>query len=385
MKLSQEVKRGLFLSLFLTIWLRVVVFLLGIYLLQSGLSSYVQNQAMNFAVLIPQEDTVWYSFIQPLHRFDALWYEVISMDWYSTISQSAAFFPLYPFLVSLLGQFTGLGFAQSAFVLNTVLSFLFFFLFYLLTLREYDAKTADQALFLYSIFPVVFFLLAPYAEVLLLVLTLSAFLFASYKKYFLVVIFASLATVTKPFAVALSVPLAVMLFREKEISHKYVKLAIFSIVPLIFMAVVAYQDSITGVTLSTIKAQKYWGIRFAWPWEMITAEWKFIAARQYNLPNHINVLLVVVGLFFLYAMKVKMKLQYFLYTLILYLVFFLASFKEQAIPFFSFSRFFLTLFPIFMLAGTIKLHSILKLLYCIISFVFLIYLFILYSSGIFVA
>lgn len=387
MKLHGDVWKGLWVSFLLTFWLRASVFVIGFVLVFLELIYPVPRVqiGMNFSENIPVPGSPWFLLVAPLQRFDALWYERIASAGYTNLPAATAFFPLYPWVVGFTGHMLSFTFAQSAFVLNTLFVFLLFFFLFLVTRKEYGTEAAIRTQILYAAFPVSFFLIAPYPEVLFLDFVLLAFLLASYRRFFASSLLAGLAAATKPYGVAIAIPMVYMIATMSRGKERIVKLISLLLIPLSFLLVVWYQDVSTHMAASTFKAQTYWGIKFAWPWTILEAEKQLLATYSYDLGNHLNIILFVIGFILLVLSWKRLKTQYWIYTAILFSIFVLTSFKYNGVPLFSFSRYFLTLFPFFMFAGSKKLQWYQSALYIMTSILLFVLLFTLYSTGIFVA
>ncbi len=120
-------KEGIILAIVLTLWLRFLLLVVGYNLSIRFKQLPLTTREMDFARNIPADlSDPWYHFIQPLHRFDALWYEEIAKTNYKDSPLTTAFFPLYPWIVNGVGNFFGIPYVLSAFFLNTLFTFLVF-------------------------------------------------------------------------------------------------------------------------------------------------------------------------------------------------------------------------------------------------------------------
>ena len=153
----------------------------------------------------------------PLVRWDALWYMKISLHGYlptglpADSGTTAAFFPLYPLLVHLLGGFAGNG---ATLVIATLLSLAAFtaglFAVHRLTTLELGPQVARVAVLVVAFWPAGPFFSAPYTESLFLALTAGAFLAARRDRWWLAGVLAAFASATRNTGVLLIVPLALI-------------------------------------------------------------------------------------------------------------------------------------------------------------------------------
>ncbi len=149
-----------------------------------------------------------------LVRFDALWYLAIAADGYPTtgaVPQAAAFLPGYPLVVAATGVVLG-----DLVVAALVVSFLATVASVVGLQRLADLVTPDDAplpavrdttTVVALVFPTSFFLLAPYAESLLLATSVWALVHAAQGRPGRSAALTAIATVTRPTGALLTVPL----------------------------------------------------------------------------------------------------------------------------------------------------------------------------------
>jgi hypothetical protein len=155
----------------------------------------------------------------PLVRWDALWYEKISLGGYvptglpGNSGTTTAFFPLYPLLVHALGGWAGNG---ATLVVATLLSLATFAIglaiVHRLATLELGPQVGRAAVFLIAFWPAGPFFSAPYTESLFLALSAGTFLAARRDRWWLAGLLAGLASATRNTGVLLIVPLAIIYF-----------------------------------------------------------------------------------------------------------------------------------------------------------------------------
>jgi hypothetical protein len=155
----------------------------------------------------------------PLVRWDALWYQKISLGGYvptglpGNSGNTTAFFPLYPLLVHALGGWAGNG---ATLVVATLLSLATFAIglaiVHRLATLELGPQVGRAAVFLIAFWPAGPFFSAPYTESLFLALSAGTFLAARRDHWWLAGLLAGLASATRNTGVLLIVPLAIIYF-----------------------------------------------------------------------------------------------------------------------------------------------------------------------------
>lgn len=379
-------KRGLVFSIVLTIWLRLILFFVGFNLLTRFPQLPITTRQMELTEYIPTEPAKnWYSIIQPLHRFDALWYESIAIENFKNTPLSTSFFPLYPWTVRLFSTILLLTFPQTAFIINTLLTVLIFYLLYYLCLLETTSDNALRSVLIYSLFPTSFFLLVPYAEPLLFVFLLLALIFMKRGNFWGTVVTGSLAALVKPYGVAIIIPAAFHFLKDKKFQPK-LKLLFLLLIPVSFFMVMLYQDKITGIVASTVVTQMAWRQRRSLgdvdPLTLLFRNLVVLVRSYTDLPNLLNLTSLAGILLFFYKKWQSIDITYRIF-LITY--FFIFCFNTYTTQFYSLSRFILVLFPVFIFAGKQKWHPLYLGIYLSTSFGLYIVFFMFYTLGFFVA
>ncbi len=339
---------------------------------------------MDFARNIPADlSDPWYHFIQPLHRFDALWYEEIAKTNYKDSPLTTAFFPLYPWIVNGVGNFFGIPYVLSAFFLNTLFTFLVFFLLYYLTALEYTKKIAIRTTLIYAFFPASFFLLVPYAEPLLFLFILLSFIFAKYNKVILSVICCILAAITKPYGAIVLIPIGlIMLSCNKSFKKRIMIFFLLLLIPLSFLTINKYQESMVNSVSSSLNAQSLWGATIPMPWEPIFSEVKLLLRNPLDLPNSLNLITVISSVLFLIVSWRKISWSNWLFTFVLFITSYFLTVKQSIL--YSMSRHALIFFPLFMYLGGLKVNKLVEVVYLGTSVLIMIMFFIWYTFGFFV-
>ena len=170
-------------------------------------------------------------------RWDSVWFLRIAEDGYGATEQAAAaFYPLYPLLVGLLGRVL-LGHYVLAGVLISLAACLgAFVLLDRLTLPRLGDDGARRAVLYLAIFPFALFLGAVYSESLFLVAALASFWFAERGSFLGAGVTAGLAWLTRPLGVALLPALVLFAWRAPNRGDALLRLAaapaLFALYPL---------------------------------------------------------------------------------------------------------------------------------------------------------
>lgn len=379
-----DLGKGIVLAIVLTLWLRLLLLTVGYNLSIRFNQLPLTEREMDYAENIPQDRSdPWFYIVQPLHRFDALWYEEIAKNNYKNQPLTTAFFPLYPWTVNFFAQVFSVSYPVSAFFLNTFFTFLVFFLLYYWARMEYGRKIAVRTVIIYAFFPVSFFLLTPYAESLLFIFILLSFVMAKYNRIIFAVIFGNLAMLVKPYGAAIFVPLSLILLSQNKLLKKRIWiLVMLLLIPITFFAVNKYQKYLTNSFSSTLTAQFLWGAKIPLPWEPILSEIQMFLRNPFDLPNSLNLIMVIFSIFFLINTWKKISWSYYLFILILFSVSYLLPVKSGVL--FSFSRHTLIFFPFFAYLGSLKVGKIIEILYLTTSVFVMVMLLIWYTFGFFV-
>lgn len=114
--------------------------------------------------------------VNALNKWDSAWYLDIAYRGYNR--RSAAFFPLYPWLIRVVNQTTGLSLPVAAILLANLTFVGALCVLHHLVREERDVATAGRAVFYLALFPTSLFFSAGYTESLFLLFVVGGFLLA---------------------------------------------------------------------------------------------------------------------------------------------------------------------------------------------------------------
>jgi hypothetical protein len=155
-------------------------------------------------------------------RWDTLWYMLIAREGYSLRDTRIFAPPLYPGLMRLAGELLGGGeaaYLMGGIVVSNLACIALFVYFYRLVEMERNVVLARWGVVYLAIFPSAFFLLAAYAESLLMLCTVAAFYHARRKEWLAAGIWGSLAPLARLPGVVILGPLAWEFVRQWWVSR----------------------------------------------------------------------------------------------------------------------------------------------------------------------
>ena len=286
-------------------------------------------------------------------RWDAVHYLDIATKGY--FGTDMAFFPLYPFLVRILGRLTGNHLIAGLLISNIALFFGLLY-FYKLVEHQYNRPVAQRAVFYISIFPTAIFFSAVYTEALFFALTVASFYYIRERQWLLAGVFGYLAALTRVEGVLLAAPFAIeylMSLRQtwrvalKRPIQEFVE-PIFAgaLIPAGLATYMAYLWVLRGDPLYFSHVQINWGRHFAPPWQSIIHSVAIMSnSTLYTTPARVNQAIEFVFTILMIGVLIlgirRLRLSYWVYMLLSILVP-LSTSSLMSMP-----RFALVLFPMF--------------------------------------
>jgi len=281
-------------------------------------------------------------------RWDAQHYLTIATNGYQ--GKEMAFFPLYPYLVHLLGGLIGDHLIAALVISNLAFFVALCYLYALVKLEFGDESIAFHAIFYTAIFPTAIFFSAVYTESLFLALTVASVYYARHGNYITSGIFGALASMTRVEGMLTAIPLAYEAWhgwRERGGTALTRGAIGVALVPMGLLAYMGYLYALVGDPLFFLKIQDNWNRHLAPPWVSIVNTIKEIQNNPLASGGTVNhIIELVFTLAFLILVIVafkKLRLSYALY--------FAASLLMPmcTASLMSMPRFVLVMFPAFML------------------------------------
>jgi Mannosyltransferase (PIG-V) len=170
-------------------------------------------------------------------RWDSVWFLRIAEHGYSSAEEAtAAFYPLYPLLVGVLGRVLLGHYVLAGVLISLAATLGSFVLLYRLAEPKLGADGARRAVLYLAVFPFAVFLSTVYSEALFLFLALAAFVLAERGSFLGAGTAAGLAWLTRPLGIALLPALALIAWRAPRRREALVRLAaapaLFALYPL---------------------------------------------------------------------------------------------------------------------------------------------------------
>jgi hypothetical protein len=162
----------------------------------------------------PDLEPGWHMVVTATERQDALWFLRLGTEGYREDDASAAFFPLYPAAIRVVGALPLVGPLGAALVVSNVAFFLALLVLHALTRRELGEAAARRTMWLVALFPTGFFFLAPYSESMFLLASVSAFWFARRERWLWAGAAGAAAALTRSIGAVLILALAVEAQRQ---------------------------------------------------------------------------------------------------------------------------------------------------------------------------
>jgi hypothetical protein len=248
----------------------------------------------------------WHNAIDATERQDGVWYLRLADAGWSADDASAAFFPLYPLTVRVVGWILPGSWPGDELVAALLVSNLAFLgallALFALTSESYGDRIARRAVVVVAIFPTAFFFLAPYTESLFLFLLVLAFREARHDRWGRVAVFGALAALTRSVGLLLIPALLVEAFAtdrgrtggRRALVGRVGGAAAIAVGPLAWFA---WWGLAHGNWLAPLDAQGLWRRELQPPWvalgRAVELAWTF---RSYWLLDLLIVSLAVAGI-----------------------------------------------------------------------------------------
>ncbi len=301
-------------------------------------------------------------FLNSWAQYDSAAYIDIAKNGYNREYMNGAgnynWFPFYPLLIKV---FSFMGYPLAAFLISTIcLVFAVYFL-YLLLKKEFDSNLAFKTIFYMLVFPTTYFFSAMYNESVFLLLIVFCFYFANKKNWLAVGIAGFCASLTRPQGVFIFIPMLYQylaqkglfvewkinrMFRLKQIDSGFFYLLL---IPLGIICLSSYFYFQFGNPLKFLEIPLF-NRHIALPFSAVFYELSRIASLSTPALLYMIFDLGIVLLFsVLTALSFKyLNQKYSLFLLISYLIP-LSSNRLEAE-----SRYFLVLFPAFLLLAMLQ-------------------------------
>ena len=351
--------------------LRLIYAAIGWWVVSSG-GPIPLNETI-YGVIKPflKTDSFSQYFVNPWFGWDTISYLGIAILGYRQ-DASIAFMPLYPFLIRFTALLFGGNHLLAALVLSTLFCIIALILMYELFAAMYPQTIARDAVVMFLTFPTAFFLLAGYTESLFIALVLMFWILARKRRWFWAAVFAGLATLTRLQGVILSgvllwimmtslikqpaVGLIGQLRQIFEILRSARERLMKAVHPTAWLAVLipplvaaAYQQwlRLAGYGSIADALRTYWKLETVPPWTGFLLFLQRLPTARFHYMDWIDLVLFVVVLI---ASLIGLRLLDPAFSIYVWLT--IAVLLTRGTPphlLASYSRYFLALFPLFLL------------------------------------
>jgi hypothetical protein len=356
--------------------LRGVLAAFGILILRNG--GPVPLGETTYALISPFQHTDWFSrwFINPWFQWDTLSYMEISILGYNDHSSSIAYMPLYPMLIRLTAPLLGNNHLAAALLISSLAFIAVLILLYELVADIYDSKLAVRTVLAFLVFPTTFFMLAGYTEALFLALVLGSWLAARRGRWGWAALLAGFATLTRLQGIVMTPILLWLMFSsllpassqnpleqiKQGLNHlpllKSLRLSWIFLAAIPVLVMLGYQTWLKLSGLGTVVGalNQYWRIQTVAPWTGFYLFLQRLFSLEFIYMDWIDLLLFIFVLLISIISLRDLPLEFSLYIWLTLAILFMRGTPPHLLA--SFSRYFLALFPIFILPANMKMKSV---------------------------
>ena len=356
---------------FAVIVLRLIYAGIGWWVVASG-GPIPLNETI-YGVIKPFLKTDWFSqyFVNPWFGWDTISYLGIAILGYRQ-DASIAFMPLYPGLIRLASPLFAGNHLLAALVLSTLFCIVALILMYELFAATYSQAIASDAVVLFLTFPTAFFLFAGYTESLFIALVLAFWLLARKRRWLLAAVVAGLAALTRLQGVVLSAVLLWMMLtslieqpaadsmgqlrqlfvifrssREKLLTAIQPAAWLAGLIPSLIAWAYQLWLRLAGYGSIAEALRTYWKLETVPPWTGFFLFLQRLPTARFHYMDWIDlVLFIVVLIASLIALR-RLDPAFSLYIWLTIAVLLTRGTPPHLLA--SYSRYFLALFPLFLL------------------------------------
>ena len=227
---------------------------------------------------VPPVTPGWHNAITGWEHSDSLWFLRIGSEGYREDDQSAAFFPLYPTAIDVVGTVLGGRWLLASFLVSNLALLGGMLLLHRLTELEYGVARARQTVLYLCLFPTALFLFAPYSEPVFLLLAVGALLAARQRSWALAGALGAGAALTRSIGIVLVLALLTeavhQLVSDRRAGSWRPSRSVLAVLASGLPAVgtasyLAWWELQVGDWRRPLDLQSAWGREFAWPWQTV--------------------------------------------------------------------------------------------------------------------
>lgn len=173
--------------------------------------------------------------VEPFRNWDGTWYSLIADEGYSQqYTATAAFFPLYPWMMDWGSRLTGLPVETVGWLISRLAFLGALIMISLLVSHDFNINIARWSMVALAVFPTSFFFGAVYTESLFIFLAVTTLWAARKNDWLLAVIACFFAVLTRSAGIMLGIPMAVLFIQQhgKDLRAWFPKVFLGFIAPL---------------------------------------------------------------------------------------------------------------------------------------------------------
>jgi hypothetical protein len=214
-------------------------------------------------------DGIAHWLVEPFRNWDGTWYALVAENSYSPDGPaSAAFFPLYPWLMDWGSRITGWSVETVGYLVSHLAFAGALIVLYNLIPMDFNERVARWTLVALAVFPTAFFFSAIYTESLFLLLSVTCLWAARKNDWLLAAIMGFLAALTRSAGIMLLAPLAVLFIQQHGWDlRRWFPKALLGVLPVFGLVVFGWFLTTKGMDFLDWQAQQWQWNRFsATPW-----------------------------------------------------------------------------------------------------------------------
>ena len=296
---------------------------------------------------------LWLSMWQ---RFDANWYVSLAENGYGNIAGDDHFPPLYPLLIRILKPVIGNAFLAGLFISHVTTLFALKLLYDVFS--EWDEmNVGKKAILLFVIFPTFFFFFSAYSEPVFLITVLLSIKSMQSRSWAWAGFWTFCAILTRLQGAALLAPMLYLMMKDRPFLQKFAQwsaLMLAGIGGLFYL----YLRSLQVTSGAVPFVESAWHARLVLPWQTYGYALQTILSRNFTFIDLLNWAIATLFMAFLAWGWRRIPIEYTLYTASSLLIMLIRIVDTQ--PLISFSRYSLTLFPVFYSLGLVAENRIVR-------------------------
>ena len=223
----------------------------------------------------------WDQLVNPLRTWDGLWYRLVAIEGYEGSTAKAAFWPLFPWTMRVVGDTIDIPYEVAGYLIANVCFVAALVLLYRLLILDFDQRTAACALWVLALFPTASFFSAVYTEAPFLLLLVGSLLAGRQQRWWLAGGVGLLAALTRSYGVFLVLPLGLLFVQQYGFDlRRWVPRGIAVLLPFGGPAIFSrHLADVQGNAWAWRDVQTEWCRFSAMPWE--TLRWSLSNERGF--------------------------------------------------------------------------------------------------------